>query len=613
MEYIRLSFYLKLGPRPAGNKPAPRDIPRKVFNSLEGDYLNKIRLGKIGRKYIGPLTFAVGCMVLSVICDAIGPQLTARIFDDVIKGGNTVILPTLLIGLCLTGVGRAFGGYFKEYTFDMVGCSVGSKVRKDLFNHIQTLSLDYFDKTNTGELMARVKDDADRIWDIFGMTGMLTIEIVLRMGMVLYCMFSMNARLALIPLGVMLVMGALAVYMEKRLDKAYDDISERNAELTTVAEENLSGVRTVKAFTAEDYEIDKFEKKNQEYFDAKMKYTKIENRIYPYFPFVAKLFPVFMAVIGGIAVAKGTMSVGYLAAFITYSMDFVWPMEVFGELANEYSMIAASYKKINKIFAEEARIKNAENAITGPVAGTVEFDHVGFTVGEKEILKDITFKVEEGKTLGIMGETGSGKSSIVNLIGRLFDVTEGTVKVGGVDVRELNLTDLRKAIKYVSQETFLFSDSVKDNVRMGERKNIEEDAVVDASKLACADEFVSKMENKYDTIIGERGVGLSGGQKQRISIARAFVRNNPILIMDDSTSALDMETERDIHHALNKIKGTKIIIAHRISAVRYADEIIVLKDGKIAERGTHEELLAYGGLYKETYDSQYGQNLMEVV
>ena len=288
-------------------------------------------------------------------------------------------------------------------------------------------------------------------------------------------------------------------------------------------------------------------------------------------------------------------------------------MEVFGELANEYSMIAASYKKINKIFAEEARIKNAENAVEGPVAGSVEFDHVGFTVGEKQILKDITFKVEEGKTLGIMGETGSGKSSIVNLIGRLFDVTEGAVKVGGVDVRDLNLTDLRKAIKYVSQETFLFSDTVKDNVRMGERKSIEEDAVIDASKLACADEFVSKMENKYDTIIGERGVGLSGGQKQRISIARAFVRNNPILIMDDSTSALDMETERDIHHALNKIKGTKIIIAHRISAVRYADEIIVLKNGEIAERGTHEELLAHGGLYKETYDSQYGQNLMEVV
>ncbi|MBO4462266.1 MAG: ABC transporter ATP-binding protein, partial [Lachnospiraceae bacterium] len=257
--------------------------------------MNKIRLGKIGRKYIGQLTFAIGCMVLATICDAIGPQFTAKIFDDVIKGGNTVILPGLLIGLCLTGVGRAFGGYFKEYTFDMVGCSVGSKVRKDLFNHIQTLSLDYFDKTNTGELMARVKDDADRIWDIFGMTGMLTIEIVLRMGMVLYCMFSMNARLALIPLAVMLVMGALAVYMEKRLDKAYDDISERNAELTTVAEENLSGVRTVKAFTAEDYEIDKFEKKNEEYYQAKMKYIKIENRIYPYFPFVAKLFPVFMA------------------------------------------------------------------------------------------------------------------------------------------------------------------------------------------------------------------------------------------------------------------------------------------------------------------------------
>ena len=575
--------------------------------------MNKIRLGKIGKKYIGPLSFAIICMIIATVCDAFSPRFTARIFDDVMRDGKMDLLPMLLIGLLVTGIGRAICGYFKEFTFDMVGCKVGSKVRKDLFRHIQTLSLDYFDKTNTGELMARVKDDADRIWDIFGMTGMLTLEVAMRLVMVLVCMYTLNPVLAIIPTVVMLVMGALAVFMEKRLDSAYDIVSEKNAELTTVAEENLSGVRTVKAFTAEDYEIGKFHDKNEEYFEAKMKYTKIENRIYPFFPFMAKLLPVFMAVIGGVLVAKGKMSVGYLVAFIAYTQDFIWPLEVFGELANEYSMIAASYKKINKIFTQEARITDSENPVyEGKLENSVEFDHVSFAVGDKEILSDISFSLAPGKTLGIMGETGSGKSTILSLIGRLFDATEGVVKVGGYNVKDLKLRDLRKAISYVSQDVFLFSDTVNDNIKMGERETITDPEIKEAAVLACADPFISEMENKYETIIGERGVGLSGGQKQRISIARAFAHKDRILILDDSTSALDMETERDIHHALKKIGGTKIMVAHRISAVRYADEIIVLKDGKIHERGTHEELLKKNGLYRETYDSQYGGTARDI-
>lgn len=571
--------------------------------------MNKIRFGKIGKKYAGRIAIGILCMILAIILDMIYPQITRKIVDDVILGGNTDILGGLLVAILLAGIGRGIFGYYKEYTFDIVGCSVGSEVRKGLFDRIQKLSLDYFDKTNTGELMARVKDDADMIWDAFGMTGMLTVEVVIHISMVLFCMFRMNVWLTLIPLTIMIILGFLAVYMEKELDKVFSDISEKNAELTIVAEENLSGVRTVKAFAREAYEIDKFKKKNKEYYELNMKQVKVLVRLYPFFMFIGKVLPVMMAIVGGVFVAKQQMSLGSLVAFVEYSRNIVWPMEVIGELANEISAIAASYKKINKVLANEPTVVAPEHPVhLDEVRGAVEFDHVSFERDGHEILKDISFTVPAGKTLGIMGETGSGKSSVINLMGRLFDATQGTVRFDGVDVKQLDLKQLRESIAPVMQDVFLFSDSVKDNIKMGARDRIEDREVCHAAKMAQADSFISGMEEKYDTIIGERGVGLSGGQKQRISIARSLAHRCPVLIMDDATSALDMETEREIQKELRNLKdSTKIIVAHRISAVRHADEIIVLKDGQIQERGTHEELLKQKGLYYETYESQYGE------
>ena len=571
--------------------------------------MNKIRFGKIGKKYAGSITVGIICMILAIILDMIYPQITRKIVDDVILGGNIDILGGLLIAILLAGIGRGVFGYYKEYTFDKVGCSVGSEVRKGLFDRIQKLSLDYFDKTNTGELMARVKDDADMIWDAFGMTGMLTVEVVIHISMVLFCMFRMNAWLTLIPLTIMIILGFLAVYMEKELDKVFSDISEKNAELTIVAEENLSGVRTVKAFAREAYEIDKFKKKNNEYYELNMKQVKVLVRLYPFFMFIGKVLPVLMAIAGGVFVAKQQMSLGSLVAFVEYSRNIVWPMEVIGELANEISAIAASYKKINKVLANEPTVVAPVHPVhLEQVHGAIEFDHVSFERDGHEILKDISFTVPAGKTLGIMGETGSGKSSVINLMGRLFDATQGTVRFDGVDVKQLDLKQLRESIAPVMQDVFLFSDSVKDNIKMGARDRIEDREVCHAAKMAQADSFISGMEEKYDTIIGERGVGLSGGQKQRISIARSLAHRCPVLIMDDATSALDMETEREIQKELRSLtESTKIIVAHRISAVRHADEIIVLKDGQIKERGTHEELLKQKGLYYETYESQYGE------
>ncbi|MEG0804805.1 MAG: ABC transporter ATP-binding protein [Lachnospiraceae bacterium] len=573
--------------------------------------MEKIHLGKFLKKCWKKLVFAVFCMVAAIILDMMYPMITKSIVDDVIIGGDTRWLGWLLISILIIGLGRAVCGYFKEYTFDTVGCSVGSDLRKDLFRHIQGLSMDYFDKTNTGELMARVKDDVDRIWDAFGMVGMLTIEVVIHVSMVIFCMVNLSWKLTLIPLAVMIFLGTLAIIMEKKLDQVYEDISETNAELTTVAEENLAGVRTVKAFTKENFEIQKFLKKNKEYYKLNVKQSIVLVRFYPYFQFVGKLLPVLMIVVGGVSVIHGEMTLGALVAFVQYCRNIVWPMEVLGEMTNEISAVVASYKKINKIYQQSATITNPEHPVVLPqVKGDIAFENVSFNRENQAILQNVSFHVAPGQTIGIMGATGAGKSSIINLLERFFDVTQGSVKLDGVDVRELTIQQLRGSISPVMQDVFLFSDTIRENICMGERDQLGMDQIKSAAKLAQASEFIEEMDEQYDTVIGERGVGLSGGQKQRISIARSFAKNCPILILDDSTSALDMETELEIQRALGQVKGiTKMIVAHRISAVRNADEIIVLDKGMIVERGTHEELLKKQGFYYDTYMAQYGDFL----
>ena len=561
----------------------------------------------IGKHWLG-YVFAILCMIIAIVLDMVYPMITESIIDDVMLGGKTELLFGLLMGIVVVGVGRAFAGYFKEFTFDKLASTIGSEMRKDLFNHIQSLSMKFFAGTNTGELMARVKDDVDRVWDVLGYVGMLLIEVVIHVTIVLYCMFTRNWKLAFLPLVTMIVCGVAAVIMERKLDKVYEGISEENAVLTTVAEENLAGVRTVKAFAREKFEIEKFLSHNNKYYELNITQSKVMAKYYPVFQFVGKALPVITTVLGGISVMNGEMSLGALVAFVEYTRNCTWPMEMMGWLTNGLSSGIASYKKIKKIYGENTEISNKEDAVVlDTVRGDVTFENVSFSVEGKEILKDISFHLPSGKTLGIMGATGSGKSSIINLLQRFFDVSSGSVTVDGVDIRDLTLKQLRSSIAVVLQDVFLFSDTIEENIKMGQRKILSEEEIKYAANRARASEFIEKLDEQYETVIGERGVGLSGGQKQRISIARAFSKKSPILVLDDSTSALDMETEVEIQKNLNSLKGiTKIIIAHRISAVRYADEIIYLENGKIAERGTHEELLQKKGLYYRTYEAQYG-------
>lgn len=559
-----------------------------------------------------PYLLAVASLLIAVTLDMMAPRLTKSVVDDVIVGGNMGKLKYLLLGFLGIGLGRCTFQYIKEFTFDRVGSKISAQMRRDLFVHIQSLSADFFDRTNTGELMARVKEDIDIIWDALGFVGMLLIEVFYHTGIVLVCMYMLNWKLALIPTAAMLFCGTIAVIMEKKLGVVYEEISEENAALNTVAEENLAGVRTVKAFAREKFEIAKFLSHNKRYYDLNMKQSRLFVKYNPYFSVVSKLLPILTILVGGKFVISGEMTLGEMTAFVEYSNNIVWPMEMLGWLTNSFSSAVASNKKIKKIYQEKPSIREAENPVVlEKVQGKVCFDRVSFHKADMyEILHDISFTLEPGKTLGIMGATGAGKTSIVQLLQRMYDATGGTISIDGVDIRQLSLEQLRTNISSVTQDVFLFSDTINENIKLGKKSTTDYGVVRKASTDAQASSFIERMEGKYDTVIGERGVGLSGGQKQRISIARALAKKDPILILDDSTSALDMETEHLIQETLETLTNTtKIIIAHRISAVRHADEILVLQDGGIAERGTHESLLAGKGLYYETYHAQYGDVL----
>lgn len=546
----------------------------------------------------------------------LSPKLTQSMIDDVLLGGHMDLLTPLLLAYAGVGVGRFIFQYVKEYTFDLTGSKIAAQIRRAVFCHVQSLSTEFFDRTGTGELMSRIKDDVDHIWDGLTYVGMLMIEVIIHTSIVLFCMYSLNWKLAILPTIGMAASAAIAIYMEHRLDSVYESISEENATLNTVAEENLAGVRTVKAFAREKYEIGKFLSHNQRYYELNMEQSNIFVKYHPYISLISKILPISVLLFGGVQVMQGKFTLGELSAFFAYSNNIVWPMEMLGWLTNSLSYAVASNRRIQKLYGEKPAVKDPETPVVLPsVKGQITFEHVSFHKADQhEILHDISFTVKPGKTVGIMGTTGAGKSSLIYLLQRLYDVTDGAIYLDGVNIKELSLHQLRGAMSFVMQDVFLFSDTILENVKLGKKDTLTLSSIKEASRRAQASSFIEKMESQYDTVIGERGIGLSGGQKQRITIARALARKAPVLVLDDSTSALDMETEQCIHDTLRELKDvTKIIIGHRISAVCHADEILILENGQIVERGTHDELLAKKGHYYQTFVAQYGVPESEVI
>ena len=559
---------------------------------------------------------AILAMIISISLDMLSPKLTQSMIDDVLLGGHMDLLTPLLLAYAGVGVGRFIFQYVKEYTFDLTGSKIAAQIRRAVFCHVQSLSTEFFDRTGTGELMSRIKDDVDHIWDGLTYVGMLMIEVIIHTSIVLFCMYSLNWKLAILPTIGMAASAAIAIYMEHRLDSVYESISEENATLNTVAEENLAGVRTVKAFAREKYEIGKFLSHNQRYYELNMEQSNIFVKYHPYISLISKILPISVLLFGGVQVMQGEFTLGELSAFFAYSNNIVWPMEMLGWLTNSLSYAVASNRRIQKLYEEKPAVKDPETPVVLPsVKGQITFEHVSFHKADQhEILHDISFMVKPGKTVGIMGTTGAGKSSLIYLLQRLYDVTDGAIYLDGVNIKELSLHHLRGAMSFVMQDVFLFSDTILENVKLGKKDTLTLSSIKEASRRAQASSFIEKMESQYDTVIGERGIGLSGGQKQRITIARALARKAPVLVLDDSTSALDMETEQCIHDTLRELKDTtKIIIGHRISAVCHADEILILENGQIVERGTHDELLAKKGHYYQTFVAQYGVPESEVI
>ena len=580
-----------------------------------GDELK--RTFKYVAHYKGLLVLPSIAMILSIALDMVNPILSKIIVDDVFLNGKRGILWYILAAIAGIALGRTILHYIKEYLFDVLSARVNEDIKEDLFNHIQSLSHTYFDNVNTGTLMSRIGEDVDNIWKTISFGLRLFVENAIYFITASVILFYLNFYLALICIAIMIPIAFLAMKLEKDINKVYDSISDQAALINTAAQENIAGVRLVKAFAREKHEILKFLDLNNKNYDLSIDQSRIISKYFPDIEFLTNASTILMVTIGGIFVMYGKLSLGTLTAFYGYISMLIWPMRMLGWLTNLLAQNNASAKKIYKIMDTEANVKEIENPVElNNLKVSIRFKNVNFSYRDSDVLKNINLNIKSGSTVAIMGTTGSGKSSLINLVGRYYDVNKGEILIDGTNIKNIDLKSLRSKMALVSQDVFLFSDTIEENIKYGFAA-ASMDEIRKACSLACADDFIEELPDGYKTIIGERGIGLSGGQKQRLSIARALIRDSRILILDDATSALDMDTEFNLLKNLYNMKNkpTTFIIAHRISAVKNADLIIYLQDGEIMETGNHNELLEKKGKYYETFNLQFKEfsSLEEVV
>lgn len=565
-------------------------------------------------KYKGTVIIGTMCMLIVIGVDLFLPYLQQVFIDSGLMKGNQNVIVSVLVWIGIITIIKAMLGYGKEFLYDVLSSWVHQDIKNDLFAHIQTLEFEYFDNMNTGELMSRIGEDAENIWQTIGYGMRLFIENIIYFVISTIILFVLNYKLALACFIVMIPIGFIGIKLENKFGETYSKISDQTAEINTIAQEDIAGIKLVKAFSREKYEINKFLKMNKVYYDLNMEQAKIIGDYFPPIEFLTNIALVIMIVLGGFLVMDGEVSIGILVAFNGYIWNLIWPMRMLGELTDLLSRTVSSTNKIFAIMDKDPSIKTKENfKDVKNIKGNIKFEGINFRYDDKLVLKNINLDIKAGSTVAIMGATGAGKSSLINLIGRYYDTCKGSIKIDGIDIKEYNLEFLRKNMAIVPQETFLFSETILNNIKFS-NENASFEEIKEASKLACANEFIEGLELGYNTEIGERGIGLSGGQKQRIAIARSLVRKAKILILDDSTSALDMETEHELLKNLSnrKHESTTFIIAHRISAVKNADLIIYLEDGQIKESGTHDELLKKKGRYYDIYNDQFRDfNLLE--
>lgn len=569
---------------------------------------NLKHLNKYFRRYKTKLILGCVFILLSNIANAYIPLNVKQGIDSLSQKNDS----SILINLVLLLVGAAFiSGVFRfliRQTIIVVSREVEYDLRHDFWQHIQKLPLRFFQNNSTGNIMSHATNDIGAVRMFVGPSVMYTIDNGIKFILTFAVMISLSPLLTLYALLPMPLMSFVVYFVMKKMHVKYTRIQEKMSDLTTRAQENFSGIRVIKSYEREDYEIDQYKKESAEYLNRKMDQVKLQAWFAPIFFMIAGLSAIIVVYAGGTMVINNTLTVGVIFAFMLYLVDLIWPMISFGWVANMIQQADASMKRLLKILDEPFDIydENADKNIKA-ITGDIEFKDVSFRYRENLpwILRNISLKIKRGSNVAFIGNTGVGKTSLVNLLPRLYDVIEGNVLIDGNDVRKIPLDVLRKNIGLVPQENFLFSDTLTNNIVYG-LENGNQKIVEEVAKIAQLSKDVETFPLGYETILGERGITLSGGQKQRSSLARAIAIDPKVLILDDSFSAVDTHTEEEILKQLrNFMKDrTSIIISHRISTVKDSDKIFVLDNGSIAEEGTHDELVEKGGIYSELHMKQ---------
>ena len=561
-------------------------------------------LKKYRAKMAAGLLMTTGIALLTIV----SPYLSGIIVDDVIGKGNRKLLPVMIT--CLIGVTILKGilRFSSQVMFEICSQGVLFSMRDAVYRKLLQEDFSFYNKNRTGDLMSRQTGDMDAIRHFIAYVIYAVYENILLLTFALLMIFTVNVKLAFCMLAV-LPFTAFATYAQsRRVRPAFRRIRQQFSSLNTFVQENISGNRVVKAFAKEDFEISKFNRENDSYREAELNASKIWMKYVPIFEFLSNILTVVLMLYGGYMVITGEITMGEMVTVNGYLWMLTVPLRMAGWWINDIHRFITSAEKIYATYSQEPDIKEPCKPVCRKhFDGDVEFRNVSYQADDADIITDVSFQVKKGQTVGIIGSTGSGKSTIMNLLCRFYDVSKGEVLVDGVNVKDLDLYDLRDNIGMAMQDVFLFSDTIEGNIAYG-RPNCSFEEVKSAAKMADANLFIQNMPDGYDTIVGERGVGLSGGQKQRISLARALLKDPSILILDDTTSAVDMETESYIQNQLKKIEKncTIFIIAYRISSIKDADLILVMDRGRIVEQGTHEELVAAGGYYATAFRHQYG-------